>query len=123
MLLIKAVAERRFGAEREGKVNKREREREPEIQSTRASAQTDTTASVPESPGRRDRPQLCTKNVIIKPGKAIIWQPYFKTDSHTTQCNFGGSHRHGLDNGVLDGDGMSARQAVVHNVFNSGFST
>jgi len=26
MLLIKAVAERRFGAEREGKVNKRERE-------------------------------------------------------------------------------------------------
>jgi hypothetical protein len=119
VLLIKAVAERRFDAEREVKVNKRE----TEIQSTRASAQTDTAASVPESPGHRDRPQLCTKNVIIKPGKAIIWQPYFRTDSHTTQCNFGGSHRHGLDNGVLGRDGMSTQQAVVHNVFDSGFST
>lgn len=101
----------------------REREREPEIQSTRASAQTDTAASVPESPGRRDKPQLCTKNVIIKPGKAIIWQPYLRTDSRTTQCNFGGSHRYGLDNGVLDRDGMSAEQIVVHNVFDSGLST
>jgi hypothetical protein len=46
MLLIKAVAERRFGAEREGKINKREREREPEIQSTRASAQLNATSEV-----------------------------------------------------------------------------
>ena len=45
MLLIKAVVERRFGVEREGEPNRRG----PEIQSTRASADTDTAASVPES--------------------------------------------------------------------------
>ena len=120
MLLIKAFTERRFGIEREGKAN--ERERKPEIQPTRASAQTHTAASVPESPGRRDRPRLCAKNVIINPGKAIIWQSYFRTDSHKTQHNFGGLHRYGFDNGVLDHDGMSARQVVVHNVFDSGVS-
>ena len=56
-----------------------------------------------ESPRRRDRPQRQA---------TTMYEDVIKSQE-----------KHNMSNHVLDRDGVSARQAVVHNVFNGGFST